>query len=59
MPHPQAWPEVLDWLRRSRAQRAERAMTGCFGALAVKDKMVVKGLAASLACSAERGDDRW
>lgn len=53
MSHAHAWPVVLNWLRRSRAPRAERAMTGCFGALTVKDKMVIKGLAASLACAAE------
>jgi hypothetical protein len=33
-------------------------MTGCFGALTAKDKMVVQGLAASLASSTEPGDDR-
>jgi hypothetical protein len=34
-------------------------MTGCFGSLDAKDEMVAKGLAASLACSTERGQQRW
>jgi hypothetical protein len=34
-------------------------MGECFGGLTVKDEMVVKGLAASLACSAGRGENRW
>jgi len=59
MPRAHPWRAIRDWLRRLRAQRGEPAVSGCFGALAVKDRMVVKGLAASLECSAERGDDRW
>jgi hypothetical protein len=37
----------------------DRVMTGCFGRLTARDEMVAKGLAASLACSTERGQDRW
>jgi len=59
IPRVQAWPSALSWLRRSRVQRTQRGMTGCFGALTVKDEMVVKGLAASLTSSTERGEDRW
>jgi len=57
MPRAQAWRGVLDWLRRSRPQRA--VMSGCFGRLAAKDEMVAKGLAASLTCSTEQGQERW
>jgi hypothetical protein len=59
MPRAQAWREPLERLRRSRARRADLTMTGCFGVLGVKDEMVLRGLAASLACAAERGDERW
>lgn len=59
MPRVYLWRAMRHRLRRLRAKRGMPAMTACFGALTVKDKMVVKGLAASLACPAERGDDRW
>lgn len=58
MPHVPAWPGALKRLRRSRVQRVERAITVCFGPLTVKDKMVLKGLAASLASPTEGGEDR-
>jgi hypothetical protein len=58
-PRAHPWRAMRDWLRRLRVQPGEPAIAGCFGALTVKDRMVVKGLAASLECSAERGDDRW
>jgi hypothetical protein len=59
MPRAQAWRGVLDWLRRSRSRPQRAVMTGCFGRLAVKDEMVAKGLAASLTCSTEQGQERW
>jgi hypothetical protein len=59
IPRAQAWLGVLDRLRRSRSRPRRAVMTGCFGKLAVKDEMVAKGLAASLTCSTERGQDRW
>jgi hypothetical protein len=59
MPRAEAWRGVLDWLRRSRSRPQRAVMTGCFGRLAAKDEMVAKGLAASLACSTERGQQRW
>jgi hypothetical protein len=59
MPRTQAWRGVLDWLRQSRSRPQRAAMTGCFGRLTAKDEMVAKGLAASLTCSTERGQDRW
>jgi hypothetical protein len=34
-------------------------MTECFGKLADKDEMVVKGLVVSFASSIERGPGRW
>jgi hypothetical protein len=59
IPQAQAWREALDWLRRSQPRRGEWPVSECFGRLTVKDEMVVKGLAASLACSTERGGKRW
>jgi hypothetical protein len=59
MPRAEAWRGVLDWLRRSRSRPQRAVMTGCFGRLDAKDEMVAKGLAASLACSTERGQQRW
>jgi hypothetical protein len=38
---------------RRRVTGGAQPMNGCFGMLAEKDEMVVKGLAASLACSGE------
>lgn len=59
IPRAQAWRGALDWLRGSRSRPQRRVMTGCFGRLTAKDEMVAKGLAASLACSTERGRNRW
>lgn len=59
VPLGQDWHGALDWLRRSRSQPRGRVMTECFGRLTAKDEMVAKGLAASLACSTERGRGRW
>jgi hypothetical protein len=59
VPLGQDWQGALDWLRRSRSRPRGRVMTECFGRLTAKDEMVAKGLAASLACSTERGWDRW
>jgi len=59
MPRARPWRAMLDRLDQLRGQRRERPLTGCFGALTVKDRMVVKGLAASLECSVARGDNRW
>ena len=59
MPRVLGWRAMREGLRRSRGRPREPAMTECFGALTVKDKMVVKGLAASLVCPAEQGLDRW
>ncbi len=59
MPRAQVWRGVLDWLRRSRSRPQRAVMSGCFGRLAAKDEMVAKGLAASLTCSTEQGQERW
>jgi hypothetical protein len=59
VPLGQDWQGALDWLRQSRPWPEGRVMTGCFGRLTAKDEMVAKGLAASLACSTERGQNRW
>ena len=53
------WHAVLGRLRRSRIPRQSHAAAECFGRLTDRDEAVVKGLAASLACSTERGQDRW
>jgi hypothetical protein len=45
---------VLDRLYPLLAQRDNHVIAGCFGKLASKDEMVVKGLAASLTCSSGR-----
>jgi hypothetical protein len=58
LPLGRAWRGVLDYLLGSRVQRGGRAPTECFGGLSDKDKAVVRGLAAGLACSIERGQDR-
>lgn len=50
---------ILDRLRQSRSQRRGQMMTDCFGKLADRDEMVVKGLLTSLARSTERGQGRW
>lgn len=59
MPRAQAWWGVLDWLRQSRSRPRRAVTTGCFGRLATKEEMVAKGLAASLTCSTEQGQERW
>jgi hypothetical protein len=59
MPRAQAWQGVLDWLRRSRSRPQRAVITGCFGRLTARDEMVAKGLAASLTCSTEQGQERW
>jgi len=39
--------------RRRRVTADGQPMSGCFGLLAERDEMVIKGLAASLECSGE------
>jgi hypothetical protein len=59
LPLARGWPGVLDHLSGSRVQRRGQMLTECFGGLNDKDEAVVRGLAAGLACSTERGHDRW
>jgi hypothetical protein len=49
---------VQERLARSQVRSSGQPRTGCFGILTGKDEMVVRGLAVSLACSAERGRRR-
>jgi hypothetical protein len=53
-PFGRGWRDVVGRLRRSRARRHDHLITDCFGKLAGRDEMVVKGLAASLTCSPGR-----
>jgi hypothetical protein len=54
----QRWRGFSERLCRSQLKRGDHLLAGCFGALAEKDEMVVRGLAARLACSTERGQGR-
>jgi hypothetical protein len=54
LPLGQVWRGFMEPRRASQVQRRDHLMTGCFGRLTDKDEMVLKGLAASLACSNER-----
>jgi hypothetical protein len=51
-------PDVLDRLRQCQIPQRGQVGTECFGRLATKDEMVVKGLAARVARSTERSQGR-
>jgi hypothetical protein len=52
------WRDVLDRMRRCQLPQRGQEGTECFGRLADKDEMVVKGLAVRMAHWSERGEGR-
>jgi hypothetical protein len=58
VPLGQGWWDVEGRMRGWRVQQGGQMPTECFGGLTDKDEAVVKGLAASLACSSELGQSR-
>jgi hypothetical protein len=52
------WRGLGACLRRSASSSGSELRTQCFGRLAERDEMIVKGLAARFACSSGRGLDR-
>lgn len=57
-PRARPWRAVTAGLRAPSVPRERQAALACFGTLPVKEQMVLKGLSASLRCSAAEGKRR-